>query len=323
MILMDCLHCCYLYGYPAPFGGRLAVALADGCLRVQVGPVEAFPYESLDHTGQATLGELLVVAVCARRTGLGHEGKPMAAHAAGKGFEVFSFLTAHIGAVVGKLHEVRGLHRGGRLCLSLFTVGQAALQFGLLLLCPLAVCRFAFGTCLFRCHVPLQGVHAIVERGEFALVVGSLHLGTARHEVVAYGGKGENEVLRGDVLAIEKPVRLAFQSDGEAAAHVGLDVERGGNVERVELLVAVRRAHVTRDGYLRVVADGRTVTNGRGLSALCLRVADVDAVLVALGKGVAYARAQPDVQPLRAAAGPQLWLVRLLFLLELWRLTLQ
>ena len=83
-------------------------------------------------------------------------------------------------------------------------------------------------------------------------------------------------------------------------------MERGRNVELVELLVAVRGAHVARDGYFRVVADGRTTTDRRGLSALRLRVADVDAVLVALSEDAAYARAYPDVEPLRTAARPQL-----------------
>ena len=49
-----------------------------------------------------------------------------------------------------------------------------------------------------------------------------------------------------------------------------------------------------------------TVADRCGLPALRLRIADVDAVLVALGEGLAYARAHPNVQPLRAAAGPQL-----------------
>ena len=56
--------------------------------------------------GKATLGELLVVVVRARRTGFGHEGELMALHILSKGFQVIGFLTAHIRAIVGKLHEV-------------------------------------------------------------------------------------------------------------------------------------------------------------------------------------------------------------------------
>ena len=176
----------------------------------------------------------------------------------------------------------------------------------MLLLCPLAFGSLAVGARLFYVGFPLQGVQAVVECGELAFVISPLHLGAARHEIVAHGGKGEDEVLRGDVLAVHQPVHLTFQPDGEAAAHVGLDVERGRNVEFVELLVAVRGAHIARDGYFQVVADGRTIADRCGMPALRLRVADVDAVLVALGKGVAHARAYPDVQPLRTAARPQL-----------------
>ena len=77
----------YGYRYPATFCRWLAVLLADGCRGMQVFGGEAFLDEGFHHPCEATLGELLVVAVCAWRTGLGHEGELLSAHAAGKGFQ--------------------------------------------------------------------------------------------------------------------------------------------------------------------------------------------------------------------------------------------
>ena len=87
---------------------------------------------------------------------------------------------------------------------------------------------------------------------------------------------------------------------------VGRDVERGGDVECVEPLVAVRRADVARDRHRVVVADGRAAGERGCLAALRQGVAEMDAVLVAAPEGVARARPGPDVEPLRLALRPYL-----------------
>ena len=83
-------------------------------------------------------------------------------------------------------------------------------------------------------------------------------------------------------------------------------MERGGDVECVEPLVAVRRADVARDRYRVVVADGRAAGERGCLAALRQGVAEMDAVLVATPEGVARARPGPDVEPLRLALRPYL-----------------
>lgn len=251
----------YCYRYSAPFCRRLALLLADGCRGMQVFEGEAFLDENFHHACEATLGELLVITVAARCAGLGHEREFLATHAAGEGFQPVGLGTAHIGTVVVELHEMRGLV-GCRRRLTVLAVLQSALEVGVLLLRLSACVLCLVGLCLDFGSLALEGVHTVVERGDCALIAGTLRTGTARHEVVAHGGEGEDEVLRGDVLAVQQPVHLAFESDGEAAAHVGLDVERGRDVERVELLVAVLRLHIARDGDGTVVADARPSVSG-------------------------------------------------------------
>lgn len=265
---------------------------------------EAFLDENFHHPCEATLGELLVITVAAGCAGLGHERELLATHAAGEGFQPVGLGTAHIGTVVVELHDVRGLCGCCRRRLAVLAVLQSALEVGVLLLRLSACALCLVGLCLGFGSLALEGVHTVVERGDFALIAGALRTGTARHEVVAHGGEGEDEVLRGDVLAVQQPVHLAFQSDGESAAHVGLDVERGRDVERVELLVAVLRLHIARDGDGVVVAHTLTIDERRCRSALRLGVAEVHAVLVALGEAVAHARTSPDVEPLGAATTP-------------------
>ena len=179
------------------------------------------------------------------------------------------------------------------------------LEVGVLLLglsaCVLClVCQFlGFG------GFALQDVQAVAQRGDFAFIAGTLHLGAARHEVVPQGDKGEGIVLRCDGLAVHQPVDFTFQPYAELPAHVGLDVERGGDVELLEAFVPVARPHAARNGDGAVVADALTVDERQGLAALRHGVAEIDAVLVALCEGAAHARACPDVEPLRAAVRPQ------------------
>ena len=110
---------------------------------------------------------------------------------------------------------------------------------------------------------------------------------------------------------IDEPVHLALQSQGELAAHIGLEVKNGGDVELVELLVAVGREHITRDGNLGIITDVDVAQYGCGGSVLGEGVAHPHAVLVAACKGAAYARSHPDVEPLGLAVGPELHEVEL------------
>lgn len=108
---------------------------------------EAFLDEGFHHTAEATLGELHVVIVAAWRAGLGQEGKFLAAHALGEGFQPVGFGTADKGAVVVELHEVRRLHGCGDGRFGSLAVLQAMLEVGVLLLslsaCVLClVCQF-------------------------------------------------------------------------------------------------------------------------------------------------------------------------------------
>ena len=83
-------------------------------------------------------------------------------------------------------------------------------------------------------------------------------------------------------------------------------MERGRHVWRAELLVAVLRLHIARDGDGAVGAHALAVGERGRRAAHDLGVAEVNAVLIAPGEGVAHARTCPDVQPLGAAVWPQL-----------------
>lgn len=177
--------------------------------------------EDLDHAAEAALGEADVVVLAARRAGLGHEGEPLAADAPGEGPQALGLGAAHMGAVVVELHEMRRRGCGG-LGLgpgpALLAVGEEALEVRVPRLRQAERLPGLVGARPGPVGLKTQGVQAASKRGDLALVVGALHPGAAWHEVVAQGDKGEGVPLRGYVPAVEEPVRLPLQPDGEAAA---------------------------------------------------------------------------------------------------------
>ena len=99
----------YGYRYSAAFSRGFAVLLPDSSRGVQVFKGKAFLDEGFHYTSEAMLGEQLVVPFCTGRTGFCHKGEFLPLDAACEGFQPVGFGTAHIGAVVVELHEVRWL----------------------------------------------------------------------------------------------------------------------------------------------------------------------------------------------------------------------
>lgn len=202
---------------------RLAVPRPDGGRGPQVAGGESLADEDLDHAAEAALGEADVVVLAARRAGLGHECEPLAADAPGEGPQALGLGAAHMGAVVVELHVMRRRGGGGHgLGLgpgpALLAVGEEALEVGVPRLRQAERLLGLVGARPGPVGLKTQGVQAAAKRGDLALVVGALHPGAARHEVVAQGDKGEGVPLRGYVPAVEEPVHLPLQPDGEAAA---------------------------------------------------------------------------------------------------------
>ena len=103
-------------------------------------------------------------------------------------------------------------------------VVELSLQARLVPLCLLSQIGFAVGACLGIGCFLAQGVVAVVERAHLVAVEAAQLACAALHEVVAHGGEGVDVVLGGDVLPVEQPVHLALHAQGEASAHVGLDM---------------------------------------------------------------------------------------------------
>ena len=189
---------------------------------MQVFGGKALLEQHLDHALEAALGDGLVVLGGAGRAGLGDDGEPGALDAAGKGTQTVGLFTAQGRAVVRKLHIVSRL-LDSALAAALAVI-ELSLQARLVLLCPLSQIGFAVGACLgIGCFLS-QGVVAVVERAHLVAVEVAQLACAALHEVVAHGGEGVDVVLGGDVLPVEQPVHLALHAQGEASAHIGLDV---------------------------------------------------------------------------------------------------
>ena len=203
---------------------------------------------------------------------------------------------------MGELHVVLGSCCHGLLALT--AVVELALQVAVLLLSLLSEGSLAVGASLFGFSLLAQGVGAVVERGYLSGIKLAQLARTAPHEIVAHCGKGIYEILGSHLLAVEQPVHLALQTQCEPSAHVSLDMERGGDEELVELLVAVGRRHLSGDGHRGIVADVQVAEYRCGGLALGDGVAHPHAVFVAAGEGSSHARAQPDVEPLGLAVGP-------------------
>ena len=126
-----------------------------------------------------------------------------------------------MGAVVVELHEMRR-GGGGGLGLgpgpALLAVGEEALEVRVPRLRQAERLLGLVGARPGPVGLKTQGVQSAAKRGDLALVVGALHPGAAWHEVVAQGDKGEGVPLRGYVPAVQEPVHLPLQPDGEAAA---------------------------------------------------------------------------------------------------------
>ena len=195
--------------------------------------------------------------------------------------------------------------------LALLAVIQPTLQVVVLLLGLLAqfgimVGKYLHGFCLLQ-----QIADAAVECQQLVSIMVAQLACTARNEVVAYGSHRVGVPLGCHLLAVDQPVYLALQSQGEAPAHVCLDMQGGRYVQLVELLIAVCSHQPARNGQIRAITDYGIGPYGHVGSVLRQGVAHPHAVLVAACEGAAHACSQPDVEPLCLAVGPKLHEVEL------------
>ena len=70
--------------------------------------------------------------------------------------------------------------------------------------------------------------------------------------------------------------------------------------------MAVLGLDTTREGQSPLIADARPVVEGDGLPALGEGIVQQEGIFIALCAGVAYARSEPDIQPLSTTTRPEL-----------------